>query len=173
MKRLTVSLALLFSFIVILCGCSVSDGEKNCLEYEEKAFEAEVEVTRGEFVFSGVVKGGSFDLNEGILRDVSVKFTAPSTLEGLEVTRKEGVVSAFIGNMRFDGDSELANELISFTELFEITGAPVSMELDGKNTRVRFPGADGGEIILLLGSDNLPKEISSGDIIVRVKSFKS
>ena len=69
------------------------------------------------------------------------------------------------------GGRDTFAQLSECTCLFELTLVPISFDIEGEDTRAPFKDDYGWELLLLLGKNGLPKEITDGRTTVRVISY--
>lgn len=121
MKKTVFILALLLC--LLFCGCS-SGGDP--LEYQNFAAAAEVTVNA-----NGTVARANLSLGkpttDGSPRDAEITFSAPDTLSGITVTRKNGEVMLSLGELSVP--SGVGEGFISIADLFSISGTLFSAEL--------------------------------------------
>lgn len=170
MKKL---FCLLF-FILLLfmaAGCGEGRSGDECLSYQAKAFEGEFEVNLGELTFTAIVSGGEWQPESGSKRDIAVEFTAPESLRGIRLERKQEKTSLFLEDMILEDKDGIYGSMAGFADLFELDAVPLDFRVEGKNTRATFARADGDNITLLLGKNGTPLEISDEKTTVKIKYY--
>lgn len=176
MKKIFLILpAFLGAICLLFSSCDRNISKDDCLSYQEKAFEAEVSVKGGTLAFSAKVSGGALLPENGFSRDLTVTFTAPSSLKGISVTQAEGKTTVSLGELSFAGDGSTYDPLVDFAHLFALDAIPVSVELEGENTRITLIGTNDTLYSLLLSKNGLPLEIGKDNglcITVENYSFK-
>lgn len=172
MRKLFCIAAIMLLVFIFAC-CGGHDDGNDCLSYEEKAFEGVFEVSTAELSFTACVKGAEWQRDGGERRDVRIEFTSPRTLRGIVVTRSGGKTAVSLDGIVFEeqGGRDTFAQLSEFTCLFELTLVPISFDIEGEDTRATFKDEYGRELLLLLGKNGLPKEITDGRTTVRVISY--
>lgn len=169
-KFLAVSSAIFVLFaVLILPSCAPND--ENLTDYAARGFAASVSFARGGVNYAArVVAGEPRRVEEGIVRDLELSFTAPKSMAGIRVTRRGGVMTSVCGDVELEGDVggwlELA-ELLTAGDIGRLVsidagrGAAEGQTIgefllrDGRRCLIRFDNTSGLPISVGCGEDEL------------------
>lgn len=175
MEKLKATLACLLTFALLLC-CGGCFGQKVPYDYRATAFCVELRWTcRGQAV--GAVAEYGAPLENGRLRDMSVRFSEPEALCGLHLGRTDGTLFAeYLGLVC---DPSAFQELFAYAELLispgemcgvcqtELYGLSVDYaEIRNGNTPASVVG------LWLRPESGIPQQLSADGKTVTVLSFE-
>ncbi len=157
--------------VLFSCACGRATKE-NCLWYQERSFEAILDIQNADAQFSAVIKSVKSEDKDSMGKDIEVIFTGPESLSGIVLTENDQVLTVKLGEMSISEPSGGLRKLIEFSELFCLDGAPSSFQVEGELTRAVITGSDGDNAVILIDKSGVPKEISRGEIRIRIADFK-
>lgn len=164
MKKIA-ALTVIFAFILIFFSSCAKKTDP--LAYEKGKINAEITLT-----MNGTCLRAKMELmpiEESGERDASLVFSFPESVNGLSVSRKNGKVSAVLGDLTL---SELdGTEFLATVELFSTCGTVVSAETEETDaetlTRLSVV-SDGGTYTVWLRRDGMPKKIAHENMTVDI-----
>jgi len=171
-------IALLLGTALIFVSCSASSAPT--LSYQEKYFRAQIRWQTNDICatafFTSVPHAPD---SSGSDRTISLEFTSPESLEGLRISKRNGVISADIGGICIE--SPYAASLLAVSELFAIDATVKKSSvttLDGKKLNLIEAVSSNGKnfTLFLFPESGLPRricaEMNGESCVLDVLSFE-
>ena len=169
-------IALLLGTAILFISCAANNPAPT-LSYQDKAFRAHIRWQTGDLsvtaFFSSIPSTSEED------KTVTLEISAPPTLEGISIRKKNGILQTKLGDLTVD--STYADRLFAVSELFDIE-ATVSKsavcEIDGREfNHIEATSASGQNYTLYLYPESgLPRRICSTvngqDCVLDILSFE-
>ena len=155
-------IALLLGTAILFISCSANTPAPT-LSYQDKAFRAHICWQINDLAVTAFFTSLP-PSDSGADKTVTLEITAPSTLEGLSICKKNGALQTKLGDLRID--STYAERLFAVSSLFDIE-ATVSKssvsEIDGQKFNHIEASSPGGEkyTLYLFPESGLPRRICS------------
>ena len=154
-------IALLLGTAILFISCSANTPAPT-LSYQDKAFRAHIRWQINDLAVTAFFT--SLPSPSGTDKTVTLEITAPSTLDGIYICKKNGALQTKLGDLRID--STYAERLFAVSSLFDIdatvTKSGVS-EIDGRKfNHIEASSSSGQKYTLYLYSESgLPRRICS------------
>lgn len=168
MKKITVLTVIFVLFLAFFSSCA-KKGDP--LAYEKGKINAEILI-----LMNGTTLRAEMELmpiEDGKERDASLVFTSPESMSGLSVYRRNGEVSASLGDFKLSVPN---SALLYVTELFSTRGTVISAEtetVDGESLTKLSVKADGEMYTVWLTYNGLPRKILHENMTVDIVWLES
>ena len=171
-------IALLLGTAILFISCSANTPAPT-LSYQDKAFRAHICWTANGISVTAFFTSLPPSSPSGTDKTATLEITAPSTLEGISICKRNGLLQTKLGDLRID--STYAERLFAISSLFEIdatvTKSAVS-EIDGRKfNHIEATSSSGQKYTLYLFPESgLPRricsELNGQDCVLDVLSFE-
>ena len=160
-------LFLIMLFLFCLSSCSKGVSDEDCLSYQKKDFEAQVNGEHSGFMFEARISG-----KRGEGGNTTVVFTATASMKNIVAVYENGNTHISLDGIDFAGN--IYSHITGFAKLFSIEAVPVSFELEGENTRAELIGNEGERYSVLLDRTGLPLEIKEeGKTTLKITKYSA
>ena len=164
-------IALLLGTAVLFMSCSIN-APAPTLSYQDKAFRAHICWTANGISVTAFFTSLPPSSPSGTDKTATLEITAPSTLEGISICKRNGLLQTKLGDLRID--STYAERLFAISSLFEIDAS----EIDGRKfNHIEATSSSGQKYTLYLFPESgLPRricsELNGQDCVLDVLSFE-
>lgn len=156
-------IALLLGTAILFISCSANSPAPT-LSYQDKHFRAHISWKINDLAVTAFFTSAPISSESGSDKSVTLEITAPSTLEGISICKRNGILQTRLGDLKID--STYAERLFAVSELFDID-ATVSKsavtEMDGKKFNYIEASSSNGQkyTLYLFPESGLPRRICS------------
>lgn len=171
-------IALLLGTAVLFMSCSVNPPAPT-LSYQDKAFRAHISWQINDLALVGFFSSIPSSADPEADKTLTLEITAPSTLGGITLCKKNGTLQTRLGALTID--SNYAERLFAVSSLFDIDATVTKSsvcEMDGKKlNHIEASSSSGQKYTLFLYPDSgLPRricsEINGQDCVMDILAFE-